>query len=66
MNISYDDKADLLYIRLDDTAQEVVNRRLDEDIVLDIGKVVSIEILDASEHTTEPQGIVYELKKTAA
>ena len=51
MNILYNDKTDLLYIRLDDRKQEIVNRRLSEDIVLDIGeneKVIGIEILDAS------------------
>lgn len=53
MNILYDDKTDLLYIRLDDRKQEVINRRVSEDIVLDIGeneKVIGIEILDASKH----------------
>jgi len=55
MNIVYDDKTDLLYIRLDDRKQEVINRRVSEDIVLDIGegnRIVGIEILDASEHVT--------------
>lgn len=53
MNIYYNDKTDLLYIRLDDRKQKVVNRRVSEDIVLDIGKnekVIGIEILDASKH----------------
>ena len=51
MKISYDDKADLLYLRFDEHKQEVVNQRLTEDIVLDIGaggKIVGIEILAAS------------------
>ena len=51
MNILYNDKTDLLYIRLDDTKQDTVNKRLSDDIVLDIGegdKIVGIEILDAS------------------
>jgi uncharacterized protein YuzE len=51
LNISYNDKADLLYIRLDERNQEVMNRRVSEDIVLDIGeddKIIGIEILDAS------------------
>ena len=51
MQIHYDDKTDLLYLRLDDERQQVVNRRVSEDIVLDIGaddRVVEIEILDAS------------------
>lgn len=53
MQILYDSKADLLYIRLDDRRQEVVNRRISDDVVLDIGlgeKIVGIEILDASRH----------------
>ena len=51
MNILYNDKIDLLYIRLDEKKQEVVNKRISEDIVLDIGKderLIGIEILDAS------------------
>jgi len=53
MNILYNDKTDLLYIRLDERKQEVVNKRVSEDIVLDIGKnerLIGIEILDASKH----------------
>jgi uncharacterized protein YuzE len=51
MNILYNDKTDLLYIRFDDKRQNVVNRRVSEDIVLDIGeddRIVGIEIIDAS------------------
>ena len=51
MNIVYDDKTDLLYIRLDDRKQEVINRRVSEDVVLDIGdgdRIVGIESIDAS------------------
>lgn len=50
MQILYNDKTDLLYLRLDERKQEVINRRLPKDIVLDIGennKIVGIEILDA-------------------
>ncbi|MBM2814947.1 MAG: hypothetical protein HW421_1709 [Ignavibacteria bacterium] len=50
MKIEYDDKFDLLYIRFDDTAQEVINERINDHIVLDIGKnekIVGIEILGA-------------------
>jgi uncharacterized protein YuzE len=53
MKISYDDKKDLLYIRFDEKKQDVVNKRVAEDIVLDIGmkdKIVGIEILEASKH----------------
>jgi len=51
MIIHYDAKTDLLYLRLDTTRQEVINRQVTEDVVLDIGKddkIVGIEILDAS------------------
>lgn len=37
MQILYNAKADLLYLRLDDRKQQVINKRLSEDIVLDIG-----------------------------
>lgn len=52
MQIFYNTKSDLLYLRLDDRKQQVMNQR-SEDIVLDIGednKIVGIEILDASHH----------------
>lgn len=47
------DKTDLLYIRLDDRKLDVVNRRVSEDVVLDMGKedkIIGIEIIDASKH----------------
>jgi uncharacterized protein YuzE len=53
MKIYYDDKTDLLYIRFDERKQEVENKRVTEDVVLDLGeggKIVGIEILDASKH----------------
>ncbi|MCX7840671.1 MAG: DUF2283 domain-containing protein [Anaerolineae bacterium] len=53
MQLFYDAKTDLLYIRLDDRKQSVINRRVTDAIVLDIGegdKIVGIEILDASRH----------------
>ena len=53
MDVIYNDKTDLLYIRLDNRKQDVINRRISEDIVLDLGEndaIVGIEILDASKH----------------
>jgi uncharacterized protein YuzE len=53
VNISYDDRADLLYLRFDERKQEVENKRVTDDVVLDIGvggKIIGIEILDASLH----------------
>lgn len=40
-------------LRLDERRQQVVNKRVSEDIVLDLGeddRIVGIEILDASKH----------------
>ena len=57
MQIHYNAKKDLLYIRLDERKQEVINRRPSEDIVLDIGegdRLVGIEIMDASKHGPKP------------
>jgi uncharacterized protein YuzE len=53
MEILYNVKTDLLYIRLDDQKHAVINRRISDDIVLDISegdRIVGIEILDASKH----------------
>lgn len=53
MQVTYNDKNDLLYIRLDDRKHEIINKRVSEDVVLDIGKgevIVGIEVLNASKH----------------
>ncbi len=53
MQIMYNSKTDLLYLRLDDQQQQVINKRVSEHVVLDLGKenkIVGIEILDASRH----------------
>lgn len=53
MRVLYDDKSDLLYIRFDERTQEVINKRVSEDVVLDIGegdRIIGIEIMDASKH----------------
>ena len=68
MNIVYNYKTDLLYIRFDDRKQDVINRRVSDDIVLDIGendRIVGIEILDASKHVTLDRllPVKYELSK---
>jgi len=51
MQIVYNPKSDVLYIRLDEITQDVINQRVSEDVTLDIGKedrIIGIEILDAS------------------
>lgn len=53
MTIHYNSTTDLLYLRLEQETQEVINKRVTEDIVLDLGKdnkIVGIEIMDASLH----------------
>ena len=53
MQIEYNSRTDLLYLRLDDERQTVVNRRVSDDVVLDVGpdeRLVGIEIMDASRH----------------
>jgi uncharacterized protein YuzE len=70
MNIMYNDKTDLLYIRLDDRKQDITNRQVSDDIVLDIGegdKIVGIEIVDASKHVNLERliPVKYEISKIA-
>ncbi len=55
MQIIYNATTDLLYFRLDDGKHQVINKRVSEDVVLDVGEkdqIVGIEILDASKHVT--------------
>ncbi len=52
MKITYHEKTDLLYIRLDERPQQVTNREVSDDVILDIGDddhIVGIEILGASQ-----------------
>ncbi len=71
MQIHYNTKTDLLYIRLDEQKQSVINRQLSEGIVLDVGegdRIVGIEILDASKHLNLEQllPVRYEVSTKAA
>lgn len=53
MTIHYDSKTDLLYLRIESSTQEVINKRISDEMVLDIGeneKIIGIEITDASKH----------------
>ena len=65
MRIYYDKESDLLYLRFDEQKQELINRRVSEDVVLDLGtgdRIVGIEILDASRHLelTQLMPVTYE------
>ena len=51
MQVTYNSTTDLLYIRMDPETHQLTNKKISEEIVLDIGedgKIVGIEILDAS------------------
>jgi len=51
MQIEYDSKYDLLYIRFSRTERQVETRRIDDDIALDFDaedRLYGIEVLDAS------------------
>jgi uncharacterized protein YuzE len=66
MTIHYDSKTDLLYFRLESKVQQVTNKRVSDDMVLDIGedeKIVGIEIMDASKHVNLEQLMPVEFLK---
>ena len=70
MKLFYDDKTDLLYIRLDNRKQKLINKKITDEIVLDLGKdnkVVGIEILDASKRINLESllPVQYEVSKKA-
>ena len=51
MQVLYNSKTDTLYIRLDEPKQDVINKRVTDDVVLDVGageRIVGIEIVNAS------------------
>ena len=53
MKITYDSNHDVLYLKSIEGKRQVMNKNLTEDITVDIdeiGKIVGIEFLDASEH----------------
>jgi len=58
MKVSYDPQVDALYIRFLDEAFQVTTQRLTEDVAVNYapdGRVVGIEILDASEYVFRPE-----------
>ena len=57
MKISYDPKVDAMYIRFIDEPAQVTTQRLSEDVSVNYapdGRIVGIEILDASEYVFRP------------
>ena len=68
MQVLYNTKTDTLYIRLDESKQTVINKRVSDDVVLDIGegdKIVGIEIVDASSHLNLKNILPVEFKLSA-
>jgi len=66
MQISYDSKSDLLYIRLETDMQEITNKRITEDVVFDIGnddKIIGIEIMEASKNVNLEKLMPVEFEK---
>jgi len=67
VRISYDQKYDILYLKLGE-AEKVICKDVDEDITVDIdaqGKLVGIEVLSASEHIDLSFLLPVEIKKEA-
>jgi len=59
MRINYDPQVDALYIRFVDELVQVTTQRLSEDVAVNYapdGRIVGIEILDASEYVFRPSG----------
>ncbi|MBC7232864.1 MAG: DUF2283 domain-containing protein [Chloroflexi bacterium] len=57
MKITYDPQVDALYIRFIDEPVQVTTQRLSEDVAINYapdGRIVGIEILDASEYVFRP------------
>jgi uncharacterized protein YuzE len=68
MTINYNSQTDLLYISLDQKAHTLTNRRVNEDVVLDIdeqGKIVGIEIMDASRNIQLDSILPVDFKKAS-
>jgi uncharacterized protein YuzE len=68
MQVLYNAKTDTLYLRLDESKQTVINKRVSDDVVLDIGegdKIVGIEIVDASSHLNLKNILPVEFKLSA-
>ena len=64
MKVIYDSDTDTLSLLFRDKPV-TESDELREGVIIDYGsdgKIVSVEVLDASEHVTEPQGIAYEMR----
>lgn len=58
MKITYDEKTDAMYIKLNEKAVYHKTRKVTDDVLVDYtkdGKVVGVEVLDASKNTALPK-----------
>ncbi len=65
MKMTYDREADALYIRLRETSEQLEVTRLSEEVACDIdseGRVIGIEILNASALFARPESPSVELE----
>ncbi|MGD0113935.1 MAG: DUF2283 domain-containing protein [Armatimonadota bacterium] len=68
MKVIYDRETDTLSVILAE-GPVAESDELREGLVIDYGRdghIVSVEVLNASEHVTEPASIAFELKEAAA
>lgn len=68
MKITHDSKIDALYIRLNERARYHSSRKLSDDVMVDYtadGKIVGLEVLNASQNVKLPAGAI-EILRTAA
>lgn len=59
MKITYDPQVDALYIRFLDEPIQVTTQRLSDEVAINYapdGRVVGIEVLDASDYAFRPEG----------
>lgn len=68
MTVTYEQRTDVLYLLLDDTAQQVRSQELPGNMIIDLGpddRIVGIEILDASKRTRLDQVLPIEYRQPA-
>ncbi len=68
MKVIYDPDTDILTLILREMSIEESDE-ISEGVIIDYGKdnkIVSIEMLDASENISEPQSFMYEIKRSKA
>ena len=66
MRVIYDQETDTLSLLFRELPV-AESDELREGLIVDYGKdgrIVSVEVLDASEHVAEPQSIAYEMRKS--